>query len=339
MPILDQGNSAQLRKYNDYVANSPHGHLMQSPNWAKVKNNWDADYVYLEDSRGEITAALSILSIGGADGKSFMYAPRGPVCSLGDSALIQDLLTEALPVVEKRQGFLLRIDPFVKYSEALEAELKQISVPGAQTIVRSRMPQNYPGSDQTAWEHSFSNPRHNMILEFNGRSYDEIFMSLPSRYRTKVRKTYRVGLKTERFRVGNPGFASALDAFYELTKVMAKRQGVTHRPKEYFARLFEAFDDAVLYQTSDAEEILNSSILISYAGLAFYIYAASSNDNGKLSLNAPAQTCMEQVKDSVAAGMERYDLGGCLPLIPVMASSGSRAGSPGKTVSVSLSAS
>ncbi|MDO5025028.1 MAG: peptidoglycan bridge formation glycyltransferase FemA/FemB family protein [Trueperella sp.] len=310
MPILDLNDSAQLRKYSDFVANSPHGHMMQSPNWAKVKNNWNADYVYLEDDRGEITAALSILSVSNDGETSFMYAPRGPVCALDDPEVFQELLREALPVVEQRRGFLLRIDPFVPYSESLVSSLEQIDVPGAQTIVRSRLPQDRTDVDQTTWEHSFSNPRHNMIMEFNGRSYEDIFLELPSKHRNKLRKTYRDGLETKRFRAGDPGLAEALDTFYELTKVMAARQGITHRPKEYFARLLEAFDDAVLYQTSDSEDVLSSSILISYAGLAFYSYAASSNKNGKRNLNAPFQNCMEQVKDSIAAGLLRYDLGG-----------------------------
>ena len=47
MPILDLSNSEEVARYKEFVASSPYGHVMQSLNWAKVKNNWDSDYVYL----------------------------------------------------------------------------------------------------------------------------------------------------------------------------------------------------------------------------------------------------------------------------------------------------
>ena len=57
MPILDLSNSEEVARYKEFVASSPYGHVMQSLNWAKVKNNWDSDYVYLQDDAGNITAA------------------------------------------------------------------------------------------------------------------------------------------------------------------------------------------------------------------------------------------------------------------------------------------
>ena len=82
MPILDLSNSEEVARYKEFVASSPYGHVMQSLNWAKVKNNWDSDYVYLQDDAGNITAALSILSVKNDGEHAFMYAPRGPVCDL-----------------------------------------------------------------------------------------------------------------------------------------------------------------------------------------------------------------------------------------------------------------
>ena len=74
MPILDLSNREAVVRYEEFVASSPYGHVMQSLNWAKVKDNWDSDYVYLQDDAGNITAALSILSVKNDGEQAFMYA-------------------------------------------------------------------------------------------------------------------------------------------------------------------------------------------------------------------------------------------------------------------------
>lgn len=112
MPILtNQSPASELAEYEDFVANSPHGHMMQSVNWSQVKSNWRADFVYLRGADGSIKAALSILSIANDGQHSFLYAPRGPVCDLANVELVSALTKEAQPVIEKHNGFLLRMDP------------------------------------------------------------------------------------------------------------------------------------------------------------------------------------------------------------------------------------
>ena len=83
MPILDKEDSSKVKEYEGFVRNSPFTHAMQSPAWAKVKNNWISEYVYLEED-GKITAAMSVLGIKAVDDKTFLYAPRGPVSDFYD---------------------------------------------------------------------------------------------------------------------------------------------------------------------------------------------------------------------------------------------------------------
>ena len=57
MPILDKADINQVRAYQEFVQNSPYTHAMQAPAWAKVKNNWINEYVYLEEDGKKIGRA------------------------------------------------------------------------------------------------------------------------------------------------------------------------------------------------------------------------------------------------------------------------------------------
>ena len=118
MPILNKNDKDAVAGYNEFVRSSPHTHTMQDMSWAEVKNNWSSDYIYLEEN-GKITAAMSVLGIKAVDDKTFLYAPRGPVCDFYDTDTVKALIEEAKPLFEKHNAFLLRLDPCVKRDEEL----------------------------------------------------------------------------------------------------------------------------------------------------------------------------------------------------------------------------
>ena len=248
---------------------------MQSLNWAKVKDNWDSDYVYLQDDAGNITAALSILSVKNDGEQAFMYAPRGPVCDFKDIDTVKALVKEASPVVEKRNGFVLRMDPEFAYDEEVLESYRNAGI--ANLVITTR------GAD----EHSFSNPRMHMIADISMGTHEEFLKTVKSKNKGKIKVPYKHGLETLRFHRSDPGFEQALDKFYELTKIMAKRQGITRTPEE---------------------EILSCAIALSFNRKCFYIYAASSNE--KRNLRPNYQMNNEAIKDAIAQGYTQYDMGG-----------------------------
>lgn len=304
MPILDLSNSEEVARYEEFVASSPHGHVMQSVNWAKVKDNWDSDYVYLQDDAGNITAALSILSVKNDGEQAFMYAPRGPVCDFKDIDTVKALVKEAAPVIEKRNGFVLRMDPEFAYDEEVLESYRNAGI--ANLAITTR------GAD----EHSFSNPRMHVIADISMGSHEEYFQTVKRKKRTMIRLPYKHGLETIRLHCDHEGFERSLDTFYDLTKVMARRQGITYRPKDYFVRLFNAFPTSAvtLYETKLDDQVLSSAIVLSYNKKAFYIYAASSNEHRELYPNY--QMNNEAIKDAIDQGYSEYDMGGIFDLNP-----------------------
>ncbi|WP_350344412.1 peptidoglycan bridge formation glycyltransferase FemA/FemB family protein [Proteinivorax tanatarense] len=295
MPILELENEEEVKRYESFIENSNHGHMMQSVYWSLVKNNWDRDYIFLENDEGDIEAALSILSIKNDGKNAFMYAPRGPVCDFKDISLVKKLIEEAKKVAKRRNGFFLRMDPEVRYSDKIIDEYRSRGF-----IIRSREQNN---------EKSFSNPRNNMVLDITDQSIDDVMAGFTSKQRNKIRKTYKRGLSTQMISTDDEKFVTALNTFYNLTEIMAKRQGISYRPRDYFERLFKAFKTAKIFETKDKDnEVLSSCIIITYNKKCFYIYSASSNN--KRNYNASTQMNYEAIKYAVSKNMEEYDFGG-----------------------------
>ncbi|MCI7551991.1 MAG: peptidoglycan bridge formation glycyltransferase FemA/FemB family protein [Actinomycetaceae bacterium] len=305
MPVIDvNGSDAEklLAEYEHFVAHSPYGHMMQSVNWAKVKDNWSADYVYLRGDDGEIAAGMSIISISNDGGESaFLYAPRGPVCDFRDLGLVERLVEEATPVVEKRHGFVLRIDPEMAYTAPeLPERIRAVPWNDGAFVLRTM---------EETDAHAFSQPPMNMVADLVGKDADTVLETYPSKTRGKIRKPFKSGISTSSVTVADTDFSAALDAFYELTGVMAERQGITHRPREYFERLLYAFPGARLYITKhESGEVLASSIVVNYNRKAFYMYAASSNEMRNLRPND--QMNFVAIQDAIRSGMNEYDMGG-----------------------------
>lgn len=288
MPLVE--SQEDFIRYKEFVRNSKFAKPMQDPNWAKVKNNWSVDYVYVERNK-QIIAAMTVLGINNKDSGYFLYAPRGPVCDFKDYNLVDELIKEASVLKDKYNAFLLRIDPEVIFDEKSIYEYRK---------------RDYDFRTYGEDEHSFSQPRHSMILPISGMSEDDLFKSFSSSTRRYLRKSFRSGVETV-LETND----KTLDKFYELTKIMAERQGVTYRPKEYFQRLID-HSGGIIFTTYYEGEALSSSLLIPYGDKVYYLYAASSNEHRNKMPNY--NMIWEEIKWSRENGYDYFDFGGVFSL-------------------------
>lgn len=296
MPILDLTDKNKVKEYDKFIETSPYGHMMQSRGWSDVKNNWEHDYVYLEDAEGKINAALSIISVKNDGKNAFLYAPRGPVCDPKDLDLVNELIKEAEPVVKKRNGFLLRLDPEVDYSEKLVEAYQNAGF------------KVNPSFDDAS-EGSHTNPPYNMILKLDDMDEEDVFASYKGKHRTAIRKTYKEGLYTIIHDKNDDDFLEALEKLNELMQGVAERENISLRNLEYLTRLSNAFEDIKIFETKHPEgEVLASGLVVTYNKKSFYIYAGSSNSHRKL--NASTQMNQEAIEYALEKGSLEYDMGG-----------------------------
>lgn len=288
MPIVN--SEKDLKRYEEFVKNSPYGTFHQYPSWSKVKNNWTHDFVYVEQNK-QIIAAMSVLGVKNSNGKTFLYAPRGPVCDFRDYDLVDKLIKEACPLKDKYDAFLLRIDPEFSFEERPIQQYKKFG---------------YDFRSISEPIRSFTQPRYNMVLNFNERNEEEIFKNFSRNCRNYIRKSYKNNLKT--IKETNE---KTLDKFYELTQVMAERQGITYRPKDYFKRLIDNMN-AEIFSTYFEDEVLSASIVVPSNDKLYYLYAASSNEHRKLMPNY--NMVWEEIKYAINNGFKSYDFGGVFSL-------------------------
>lgn len=270
--------------------------MMQARAWSDVKNNWEHDYVYTEDEQGNINGALSILSVKNDGENAFLYAPRGPVCDPTDIDHINALLAEAQPVIEKHNGFLLRMDPEVEYSKGLVESYKAAG-----------FTMNPSYDDASKGGHS--NPPYNMILYFDDMDLDEVVATYKRKDRSALNKTYRDGLYTEVYDSNDESFKDALVVLNDLMQTVADREDIALRNLEYLQRLTDVYEDVKIFETHHPEgEVLASGLVVSYNKKSFYIYAGSSNSHRNM--NASSQQNQEAIEYALEKGMSEYDMGG-----------------------------
>lgn len=288
MPIVN--NEEDLKRYNDFVRNSQYARPMQDTNWSKIKSNWTHDYVYLEENK-QIIAAMSVIGIKNTNGKHFLYAPRGPVCDFRDTEIVESLIKEAEPLKDKYDAFLLRMDPELNFDEKLVYDYRKLG---------------YDFRSVGLDTHSFTQPRYNMIIDLTCHDEDEIFENFSSKGRYNVRKSIRSGIKTI-----NRTDEEGLNIFYELTKIMAERQEIGHRPKDYYERLIK-YLGGELFISYFEDKALSASLLIPYGKKVYYLYAASSNEMRNKMPNY--NMIWEEIKWSIESGFDYLDLGGTFSL-------------------------
>ncbi|WP_296112087.1 peptidoglycan bridge formation glycyltransferase FemA/FemB family protein [uncultured Anaerococcus sp.] len=288
MPIVD--TKEDLKRYNEFVRNSEYGRPMQDTHWSDIKSNWTSDYVYIEENK-QIIAAMSVIGIKNTNGKHFLYAPRGPVCDFRDTKLVEALIKESEPLKEKYDAFLLRMDPEINFDEKLVYDYRKLG---------------YDFRSVGIDTHLFTQPRYNMIIDLSSHDEDEIFKNFSSKGRYNVRKSIRSGIKTVK-KTDKEG----LDIFYELTKIMAERQEIGHRPKDYYERLVE-YLNAEIFISYFEDKPLSASLLVPYGKKVYYLYAASSNEMRNKMPNY--NMIWEEIKWAVENGYDYLDLGGTFSL-------------------------
>lgn len=288
MPIVN--NDQDLIRYNDFVRNSEYARPMQDTNWSKIKSNWTHGFVYLEENK-KIIAAMSVIGIKNTNGKHFLYAPRGPVCDFKDTKLVEALIKEAEPLREKYDAFLLRMDPELNFDEKLVYDYRKMG---------------YDFRSVGIDTHAFTQPRYNMIIDLSSQDEDEIFESFSSKGRYNIRKSIRAGIKTI-----CKTDEESLDIFYELTKIMAERQGIGHRPKDYYERLIKYLDGKIFLSYFE-DNPLSASLLIPYGNKVYYLYAASSNEMRNKMPNY--NMIWEEIKWCLENNYDYLDLGGTFSL-------------------------
>src|SRR5687768_8729250 len=110
-------------EWDAFVASHPHGSLLQTTNWARLKNRfgWRSHRVWLRRD-GRLVAGAQVLYRSAALGLlRVAYIPHGPLVNWRDEEQVEVLLNQIDHSVYDHRAGLLKIEPLL-WQEELTAE-------------------------------------------------------------------------------------------------------------------------------------------------------------------------------------------------------------------------
>ncbi len=289
--IVDINNAAEL---DAFTASHPNGHFLQTSLWGKVKNEWKWFGVICRNESGEITGTLAVLlrKISKLP-YHMMYAPRGPVCNLGDKGTFDALIAAAKEEGKKYNAYELKID---KDAPVDNEEYKKIVLANGFKL-----------KERTINFEDFQ-CRYVIRIHLNGRTEDEVFAAFHSDHRRKI----RIAIKNN-VEIKIHGSEKA-DVFYSIMKETCERDGFELRSAEYFASILDAFGDkARLYLAYYENRPIAGAISVLWGDKVWYFYGASSNSDRKVMPNYLMQ--WEMIKWAIESNCRIYDFRGVAGVI------------------------
>ena len=286
MPILDKNNKKDVKRYEEFLIKNK-AVAMQDLNWAKVKDTWKNEVVYIEEN-GEIIASMSILLNKVPIFKTYlMYASRGPVCDTNNISIVNRLVEEAGEIQKKYNAFVLKMDPEIINNNEVVKRYKENGY-----------------KIQTKYE-KIIQPRHNMILNIKDKKIEDIMKGFAEKTRYNVRVAIKKGINVRYSRD-----IEDLKIFYNIYKITTIRDKIGCRPYEYFERMLNSFDKNQfrIYIAEHEGTPLSAALALNYGGKMFYIYGASSNEKRNLMPTYLMQ--FEMIKWAVEEKCDTYDFGG-----------------------------
>ena len=288
MKLVDDSNR---EKYVMFLQTHKKGHFLQSPEWAKLKSEWQNEVILAEDEKGNIKGSMSILirKIPHFNG-TMMYSPRGPVCNIHDKAVIQELVDGVKELAKKHNAFILKVDPDVPNDdEEFKSIVKECGF---------KIKENVKDFTEVI------QPRYVFRLDVEGKTEEELLKSFHEKTRYNIRLSGRKGVTVR------DGSREDLKRFYEIMQETGTRDDFLIRPLEYFEKMYDALGPNYLRLImADYEgQAISGVIAIYYGDKVWYLYGASSNSHRNVMPNYLLQ--WEMIKWALEKKCRVYDFRG-----------------------------
>lgn len=270
-------------KWDEFIADSPNSPILQSWEWGEVKAgaNWEPLRLAVSEG-GKIRAAIQILKRRlPYVGRSFFYAPRGPVLDLKDESALDFLLAEIRKLAKKHKAIALKIDPEIEENDPAVAILKK----------RGFKPQKKQ-----------IQPRVTLFINLE-KSLDELLKNFEEKTRYNVRLSEKKGVKVSR--------DQGVEIFYSIYQETAKRDNFLIHPKSYYRKIFELMGKTGLAQVFVAylgDEPIAAVFIFCFGSRVWYMYGASKSEHRNVMPNHALH--WEVIKWAKEKGYKLYDLWG-----------------------------
>jgi peptidoglycan pentaglycine glycine transferase (the first glycine) len=230
--------------WNSIIASVPRAHLLQTSQWAALKEQvgWQPFYRIWGDQTQPDAATLILLrtiSIAGFGPRlRVIYLPKGPLLrDWGDGQLRLEVLNDITSFARQKGAIFLKIDPDVPIGRGIPDTPEGSDDPLGAMVLEDLTNR---GFHYSAEQVQF---RNTVLLDLN-LSEDELLA------RMKQKTRYNVRLATRRGVTVRQGTKAELDMLYRMYAETSLRDGFAIRERKYYLNLWQTFMTANEQTTS-----------------------------------------------------------------------------------------
>ncbi|GAX46627.1 peptidoglycan bridge formation glycyltransferase FemA/FemB family protein [Pseudolactococcus reticulitermitis] len=206
-------------EHDAFIKASNLTHLLQSSNWANIKDNWRHERIgFYKDEA--LKSSVSVLIKPLPLGVTMLYIPRGIVLDYSDTELLAFVLAELKKYGKSQHALFIKFDPAIlaDQSETLTKNLQNLGV---------------KWSGLTTDMADTIQPRYNAVIHRDDFS-EETLSKKTRQFLRKARKSQPI------FEIGGTELVAE---FSELMKKTESRKNVSLRNAEYYTKLLETYGD------------------------------------------------------------------------------------------------
>jgi peptidoglycan pentaglycine glycine transferase (the first glycine) len=284
----EQPYTKEDAEWNAFVANHPHGSILQTDGWARLKNRfgWSSQRVWLRRD-GQLVAGAQLLFRSVALGiLKVAYMPHGPLVDWQDEEQVAVLFNQIDQAMYQRGASLLKMEPFIWQDRPESGQWHEIC-------------RRYDLLTETD---SIQPPR-TVTIDLRP-SEEEILMAMKQKTRYNIRLAERKGVTVRQ------GTAEDLPIFNRLIRMTAQRDSFGVHQSDYYRAAYELFapDNAALLLAEFEGQPLAGVMVFACGPKAAYLYGASSNEERqRMPTYAVQWAAMQWAK---ARGCTSYDMWG-----------------------------
>lgn len=219
--------------FNAFVEKSPYCNLLQSYQWASVKDNWDHLYTGVYDEKRQLVAAGLVLIKQLPMKFTMFYLPRGPILDYSNERLLQYYFQELKRIAKKRHCLFIKFDPEIHMRDYVFGDVVPKYNDESMKILNNIKKMGALHHGFTTYIEETAQPRFHMGVQ----KCDDMNKHVPrATLRSKnvaIRKHVEVELVDEK----------GLDAFARVMHMTEERKNVQLRNEAYFKKLMDAYPD------------------------------------------------------------------------------------------------
>lgn len=286
--LEEQPYSENDAEWDAFVARHPHGSILQTTNWARLKSRfgWSSQRVWVR-REGELVAGAQVLYRGAALGLARVgYVPHGPLANWQDEEQVGVLLNQLDFSAYNHRAGLVKIEPLLWQEDMPVAEwqalcARQELVANADTI----------------------QPPRTLVVNL-ADDEEKIMMNMKQKTRYNVRLAGRKDVTVRQ------GTAADMSIFTGLMQMTGERDAFGIHEPSYYRAAFAIFapEQAAMFIAEYEGTPLAALMVFVHGQRAAYLYGASSDEERQ---RMPAYALQwEAMRWARAKGCTEYDLWG-----------------------------